>query len=224
VLFQALASVAVAVVGLVVGLAQRGWLSKYSYRLEAERELPVRKHLWPVLAGALGAGLAYLCVSVSEGVVLAAATALFVLALNLPVAIDLDVRRLPNRWTGALALASAAWLALAVIVTSDWQRGLWAVLIGIGYSGAFLLVYLVSALFGGGSFGLGDVKLSLSLGLILGWFGIDFAASGFLISFLAGGLVSVALLLAKRVGRKDALPFGPFLEIGFILALCFAMA
>jgi leader peptidase (prepilin peptidase)/N-methyltransferase len=38
-------------------------------------------------------------------------------------------------------------------------------------------------------------------------------------AFLVGGLVAVALLAARRAGRKDAIPFGPAMVAGAACAL-----
>jgi leader peptidase (prepilin peptidase)/N-methyltransferase len=71
--------------------------------------------------------------------------------------------------------------------------------------GAFGLVYLATR---GRGMGLGDVKLAAALGLALP------AASGIALvvaSFVIGALVAIPVLLAGSRGRRDALPFGPFL-------------
>jgi leader peptidase (prepilin peptidase)/N-methyltransferase len=45
---------------------------------------------------------------------------------------------------------------------------------------------------------------------------------GFFTAFLLGALVGVALMATKRRGRKDAVPFGPFLAAGTVVASLWA--
>lgn len=70
-----------------------------------------------------------------------------------------------------------------------------------------------------GGMGLGDMKLGAMLGAFLGWRAGLFAL---FVAVLAGGLVAAFLLLVRRKGRKDAVPFGPFLALGGAIALLVA--
>lgn len=86
-------------------------------------------------------------------------------------------------------------------------------LIGIAVGGGiFLVIILVS----GGGMGGGDMKLGAMLGAFLGW---KLGLLALLLGVLSGGLVAVALLLAGRKGRKEAIPFGPYLALGGALSL-----
>ena len=53
-------------------------------------------------------------------------------------------------------------------------------------------------------------------GLLLGYPGVLMALW---ISIMTGGSVIVALLLMRKRGRKDAIPFGPFLSFGALVVL-----
>ena len=67
-----------------------------------------------------------------------------------------------------------------------------------------------------GGMGLGDLKLAAMLGAFLG------GCSGLYALFaavMAGGVVAAGLLLTRRKGRKDLVPFGPFLALGGAIAL-----
>jgi leader peptidase (prepilin peptidase)/N-methyltransferase len=60
----------------------------------------------------------------------------------------------------------------------------------------------------------GDIKLIAMIGAFLGWQGALFTIfSGALLGSLVGG----TLMLLGRKGRKDKVPFGPFLSSGAIL-------
>ena len=52
--------------------------------------------------------------------------------------------------------------------------------------------------------------------LLLGYPGVLIALW---ISIMTGGSVAVALLLMRKRGRKDAIPFGPFLSFGALVVL-----
>ena len=64
--------------------------------------------------------------------------------------------------------------------------------------------------------GLGDVKFAALLGLLLG-FPLVFIA--FWMTAFSGGLVAVFLLVARRKGRKEGVPYGPFMALGALVAI-----
>ncbi len=88
-------------------------------------------------------------------------------------------------------------------------------LAGLGVAwGVIGLIRIVSR----GGMGDGDSYIALMVASFL-----DFKLTVLMLflSFVVGGIVGVLLLLMKRKGRKDALPFGPFLGVGGMLAyLC----
>ncbi|HNR05621.1 MAG TPA: prepilin peptidase, partial [Bacillota bacterium] len=57
-----------------------------------------------------------------------------------------------------------------------------------------------------------------ALGLILGF---KKTVLNILLSFIIGALVSLYLLISGRKGRKDEIPFGPFINISFFITLFF---
>jgi prepilin signal peptidase PulO-like enzyme (type II secretory pathway) len=84
----------------------------------------------------------------------------------------------------------------------------------------FAALWLVSR---GTWMGLGDAKLALALGWLLGLAG---GISAIVFSFWSGALVGVGLLLAQKIGTKvsrgkltlkSEIPFAPFLVLGFLL-------
>jgi leader peptidase (prepilin peptidase)/N-methyltransferase len=68
--------------------------------------------------------------------------------------------------------------------------------------------------------GYGDVNLAGTTGLLLGWPGIAF---GLVLTILAGGLVSlivvVAMLIRRRYRAFSAIPYGPFLILSIVVLL-----
>jgi leader peptidase (prepilin peptidase)/N-methyltransferase len=82
---------------------------------------------------------------------------------------------------------------------------------GIGL-GLLLLVVIISR----GGMGWGDVKLAALIGLVTG-FRLVFVA--LLMGIILGGVVAVLLLALKIKGRKEAIPFAPFLSLATIVTL-----
>ncbi|UCH51360.1 MAG: prepilin peptidase, partial [Chloroflexota bacterium] len=62
----------------------------------------------------------------------------------------------------------------------------------------------------------GDIKLAALIGLITG-FPLVFIA--LFLAMISGGLTAGILLLAKLKGRKDAIPFGPFLALATMVTI-----
>jgi leader peptidase (prepilin peptidase)/N-methyltransferase len=71
-------------------------------------------------------------------------------------------------------------------------------------SGILLLIVILSR----GGMGGGDIKLMAVIGIFLGW---RKALLALFISFILGGIFAFVLLITRKKGMKDAVPFGPFL-------------
>ncbi len=126
-----------------------------------------------------------------------------------PVAlIDLDHRLIPNVLTLAGTVA-----ALAIGVATDPAGVPEQLLAGVA-AGGFLLT---AALARPGGMGMGDVKLAAVLGFFLGWE----VGVALLVALLTGTIVGLAVIARRGVaeGRRTALPFGPFLALGGMVAL-----
>lgn len=131
-------------------------------------------------------------------------------------AIDLDTHRLPNALTLPSYAVGLALLGAAAVVDHDFARLLRAVEgMAVLYAVYFAIVWVTA----GRAMGFGDVKLAGVLGLYLGWLGWPELFVGVFAAHLLGGAVAVGLLLAKRVGRRSRVPFGPFLVAGALLSV-----
>jgi leader peptidase (prepilin peptidase) / N-methyltransferase len=129
--------------------------------------------------------------------------------------IDLEHFLLPNRIVYPLDAAVPVLLAVAAAGDDDWSAFGRALLAGVVAVTAFGALHLVSPR----SLGLGDVKLVAALGTSLGWLGWGALAVGAVLGFAIGAVVGLALVLAGRLGRRDHLPFGPFLAAGTLVTL-----
>ena len=85
----------------------------------------------------------------------------------------------------------------------------------IGFGTGFVLFFLIAVVSRGGM-GWGDVKMAAFMGAMLGFPSV---VVGIFLAILAGGLSAIFLLLARLKGRKQTVPFGPFLAMGAFAAL-----
>ena len=85
---------------------------------------------------------------------------------------------------------------------------------GLALAGFYFLLMVISP----SGMGLGDVKLAVSLGTLLAWFGWRVLIAGGFVGFLLGGLAGLVVLLSGR-SREDHIPFGPFMIAGAVLAV-----
>ena len=131
--------------------------------------------------------------------------------------IDLETKLLPNRIVYPSVVVGAGLLLISASLgpgVHAWVRGVEAGAL----SGA---VFFVIALISPAGMGMGDVKLSVLIGLFTGYLSWGRVFSAFLLAFLAGSVIGIALMIAGRAGRKTAIPFGPFMALGAILATLF---
>lgn len=129
--------------------------------------------------------------------------------------IDLDVHRLPDAIVLPSYVVSGVLLAGAALTGGSWgpyARG-WAAA-AILYAAYFALAVAYPA-----GMGFGDVKLAGVLGLHLGWLGWGQLALGAFLAFFLGGVVGLALIATGRATRKSAIPFGPFMLVGALVAV-----
>ena len=168
--------------------------------------LLIHRHRFTPIAGGLAAALL--------AAALGPVPLLVVLLLAVPLAIrlaeiDLLTLRLPDRLVGALGLSIGLPLTLGYRAAVP-RAAAAAALLGFGY--------LVIALAPGRGLGLGDVKLAAVLGYLLGFAGWPAVLIGAVVPHLLAGPVAVFLLLTGRAGRRTAVPLGPALLAGGLIA------
>lgn len=142
---------------------------------------------------------------------------LYVTAVGVVLAgTDLAAKRLPDVLTLPSYFAVAGLLAIAVPHEPDGPRRFVQALIGMAVLTAiYFLLFVINPR----GMAWGDVKLSGVLGLALGWFGQSTFIVGAFCGFLAGAVVGLGLVLARRAKLKSAIPFGPFMIFGALLGI-----
>lgn len=134
------------------------------------------------------------------------AMAVFFAMLVVTTVIDLRHQIIPD---GVLLVG---WLlGLPLIYLQSLEQLKWGV---IGFLAAGLVMLLIALLSKGGMGG-GDIKLAAVMGLFLG---LKLVALALMAAFFIGGVIGIFLLAAGIKGRKDPVPFGPFLAVGSLLA------
>lgn len=131
----------------------------------------------------------------ADGVVAAALLAMLV-ALT---AIDVERQLLPDVMTlPGIVLGILASLATGRVSLAD-------SLLGVVVGGGLFLIIIVAS---GGGMGAGDMKLAAMLGAFLGW---QVVLLSILLAVVVGGVLAIGLMASGLRGRKDPIPFGPFL-------------
>ena len=120
--------------------------------------------------------------------------------------IDLEHGLLPNVIVGPAALVG---LVLSILANPAgwWTYPLSAIAVG---GALFVLVFVYPA-----GMGMGDVKMGGMLGAFLG----PYAALAVFLGALLGAVTGGLLMVAGKMRRRSALPFGLFMAIGGIISL-----
>lgn len=172
-----------------------------------------RRHLGPVCA-VVGLVTFALLGLLAPPVALPSALVIAVAALPLAY-VDLREHLLPERimWPAAATVLTV--LVIQAAIASRWGALLTAVVVAV----AGFAVFFLLALLAGGGFGFGDVQLATLLLLGAGFVGVGTAVLAVVLAIAAGGLVSLVLLLTRRINRRQAVAFGPFLLLGWWAAM-----
>lgn len=139
---------------------------------------------------------------------------LLVMGMLWPVAVfDYREYRIPNKLL-LLFLALRAVLLLPELLFLG-TGGLATVILELIAAVGCTVICVVSMLISRGSIGMGDLKLMAVMAFFLGVEGVCYAM---FLSVFAAFICSVGLLITKKKGRKDAIPFAPFILVGTIVS------
>jgi leader peptidase (prepilin peptidase) / N-methyltransferase len=136
---------------------------------------------------------------------------LFVATLVLVSEVDLDARIIPD-----VVILPVAALGLALMVALKPHQWVEWLVAGLGAAiGLFLIGEVYQRLRGVTGMGMGDVKMALCMGFYLG----TAVVPALFIAFVVGAIGGVVLMTIGGRGGKTAVPFGPFLALGAVVAL-----
>ena len=134
-----------------------------------------------------------------------------VVSLGALSAIDVAEQRLPNRITVPLAGAGGLAVLVGGVLRSDLGAAIGSVGVGLAFAGVLMVL----------RFGMGDVKLALSVGIIAGWLGREAIMATIYAGAVSGGLVALILIVVHR--RRDvSFGFGPCLAVGSVAGMLVA--
>jgi leader peptidase (prepilin peptidase)/N-methyltransferase len=124
---------------------------------------------------------------------------------------DIERRLLPNRivYPSILLAIAFCWAWPSSSAIEILAGGA----IGVGIA---VLIYLFSLLFGPEAFGMGDVKMIVLIGFVVGFPAVIVAV---LLGTIAAGIVAAVLVVTRIRGLRDYVAHGPFLALGAVLAL-----
>jgi prepilin signal peptidase PulO-like enzyme (type II secretory pathway) len=142
-----------------------------------------------------------------------------------------DIKRgiIPNKFTYPAALAA---ILINVFLTGNWKACLLGGAVGLGAS---VLLWLMAYLSTRGNetetmtIGMGDVKLLILIGLIVGWpLVVAVILSGFIFAGLYGGIKAYYTRMKtgesfKSVAKTETAPLAPFLSLLSVAGLIIGM-
>ena len=135
----------------------------------------------------------------------------FFCIMDLVILVDYDTMEIPNRFVIVMLYVSV--IAMVIVPgVSLVEHIIGAVCISLPM---FLLMMAIPGAFGGG-----DLKLTASVGLFLGW---KLTVIGFLLGLLFGGIYGAVGLATKKIKKGEHFSFGPFLCTGYMAAVLIGM-
>jgi len=139
----------------------------------------------------------------------AIAVSLLVAGLLICTATDLLRYRVPN----AITYPGTLLTLFAVFLLAPELNDLLSATLAAVFAG---LVFLLMAILTRGGLGLGDVKLAILIGAALG---LQSTYQALAIGVVAGGVIIALLFVLRFVGRKQAVPYAPFLALSAVAFL-----
>jgi prepilin signal peptidase PulO-like enzyme (type II secretory pathway) len=197
----------------LIGLLVGGLVRILSVWLARREDLKVGRKPWqvygPVVTTAVLFGLFGWRVGVGPTLLI---KSLWVALLVQVIFFDLEHLLILDR-----VIVPGAAAALVLSLVTPHPGAVASILTGLVLGAVFLAIAaLGSAVFKAEAMGLGDVKFSVFLGLVLG---PQPAFAAVLIGLILAGLVAAGLVLVRVRSMRDSIPYGPFLAIGALAAL-----
>ena len=134
--------------------------------------------------------------------------------------IDLHHYIIPNRVVYPTLLLVVPLIALAAVAGGSWSHLEDAAIGGVAAFGALFVVHMISPR----GLGFGDVRLAGVIGFMAGWLGLSYVVLALFLAFLLASIIGVGLIVVRLKSRRDAVPFGPFMAAGAVLAVLWGPA
>lgn len=179
--------------------------------------IPMRFMVVEAITGALFAAIFFRYGLEAEFIFLATGVSLMIVV----ALIDLEHGIIPNKIilpsVAVLIILSPFWTELGLSRSFLGNDGLVGTLINSILSGlGSFLIFLIIAIIYPNGMGGGDVKLGGVIGLLVGYPG---ALLALWLAVVSAGVIAIGLVVLGKLGRKDTMPFGPFLASGAVAAL-----
>jgi prepilin signal peptidase PulO-like enzyme (type II secretory pathway) len=124
---------------------------------------------------------------------------------------DLERRLLPNR-----IIYPSILIAIAFCWAWPETSAVQVLLGGVAAIVLAALMFAFSLLFGAEAFGVGDVKMIVLIGFVVGFPAVIVAL---LVGTIAAGVIAAILVVTRIRSLRDYIPHGPFLALGAVFAL-----
>jgi leader peptidase (prepilin peptidase) / N-methyltransferase len=129
------------------------------------------------------------------------------------VLVDARLHLISTKLVYPAAAAALVLFSVIALIEKEPDRFQW-MLIGGLLASAFIWMLHIGYR---GGMGQGDARLSLFLGMFLGWLGWRHLMIGMFAGFLFGSVGGIVLLALRKAGMKTQLAFGPYLAMGALL-------
>lgn len=191
-----------------------GWLMLRGRCADCAEPISVRYPLVELLTGVLFAAVTARLIDL--GMLEALPAYLFFAAIGIALTvIDLDVMRLPNAIVYPTYVVLTGLLSFASLIEGSTEPLARAAVGAVTLFAFYFVLVIINPV----GMGFGDVKLAGVIGAVLGYLSYPALVIGAFAAFVIGGLIGAGLILVRHATRKTAIPFGPSMVAGALLAI-----
>lgn len=123
--------------------------------------------------------------------------------------IDIHTHTLPNRIVFTAFLCLLLIQAFFAYQVPLWEKFQNSLQISVGTFIVYCILYFASR----GKLGMGDVKFALPVGLAMGWVAPNYWLVGIWVSFTVAAIIVTVAVITRRMTKKSAIAFGPFMSL-----------
>ena len=128
--------------------------------------------------------------------------------------IDFDFQIIPDEFSVGLIIVGLATSFINPFLDTSFLQSIYGCIVGGG--SLIALAIIGKFMFKQDAMGGGDIKLMAGVGAFIGWQRVLFAI--FIAAFI-GSIIGIVLILAKKMKKRDMMPFGPCLAVGSLITL-----